>query len=139
MVDNLQTKKIKDILTRADCPEDLQEVYLNFLLTQEQQSHVIRNKMTMIFHKEKTRCQRHHQPMEGSVTFSRAEDDPSAAPETGLFIGIEFILCCFGNGIPARIAGYKQAKGEIVKVTVCFGMTNLKLSLPQKQVINCKL
>lgn len=138
MTDVFQTNHIKGILSQADCPAGLQEAYLNYLRTEEQQSHIVRNKITMMFHKEMSLCRRHRQPMEGSATFSRAEDAPSASPETGLFIGIEFILCCFSNGIPARIADYKQSNGEVTEVTVCFGMANLKLFLGKKQAINCK-
>lgn len=129
MMDDFQINRVKSILVQADCPAGLQEAYLNFLQTGEQQAHIIRNKVTAMFQEEMTHSRRHQRPMEGSVTFSRREDDSSVPPETGVFIGIEFILCCFNNGIPARIVDFKQSKGEVTKVIVSFGMTNLKLFL----------
>lgn len=129
MIDNFQTNKTKRILTQASCPEDLQEAYLNFLQTGGQQVMIIRNKVMMMFQKEMNSCNRHQRPMEGSVTFRRRVNDPSAPPQIGLFIGIEFILCAFENGIPARILDVERVHNEITEVIISYGIMNLKLSL----------
>lgn len=129
MADIHQTNRIRKLLGLANCPTGLQDDYLNFLQTEEQQVHIIRNQVTMMFQKEMTHCQKRRLQMEGSVTFCRNKDDPSASPERGLFIGIEFMLCCFNSGIPARIADYKLSNDEVIEVIINFGMANLKLSL----------
>lgn len=133
MKDDFQTNRTKDILTQADCPMDLQEVYLNFQQTGGQQALIIQNNVMMMFRQEAMRCKRIQRPMEGSVTFRKRENDPSALPEMGLFIGIEFILCCFNNSVPARILDIKRIHNEIAEVTICYGMMNLKLSLEKKR------
>ena len=129
MINDFQTNKTKGILTQADCPMDLQEAYLNFLQTGGQQVLIIQNNVLMMFQKEMKSCKRIQRPMEGTVTFRRRENDPSASPEMGLFIGIEFILCCFNNGVPARILDIKRVHNEVIEVLISYGMMNMKLSL----------
>lgn len=128
-MDDFQTNRVKGILAQANCPKNLQEAYLNFLQIGGQQILIMRNNVTMMFQKEMKSCKRFQRLMEGTVTFRRRENAPSAAPEMGLFIGIEFIICCFNNGIPARILNIEKVHNEITGVIISYGMKNLKLSL----------
>lgn len=128
-MDDFQTNRVKGILAQANCPKNLQEAYLNFLQIGGQQILIMRNNVTMMFQKEMKSCKRFQRLMEGTVTFRRRENAPSAVPEMGLFIGIEFIICCFNNGIPARILNIEKVHNEITGVIISYGMKNLKLSL----------
>lgn len=133
MTETYQANRIKNLLALADCPEDLQEAYLNFLQTGGQQVLILQNKMSMMFQNEMKNCKKLQRPMEGTVTFQRQEEDPSIQPEIGLFIGIEFILSSFNNGIPARILDIERVHNETTKIIIRYGMTNLKLSLGKKR------
>ena len=133
MTGNYQASRLKNLLALADCPEDLQEAYLNFLQIGGQQVLIIQNKVSMMFQKEMKSCKRLHRPMEGTVTFQRQEEAPSVQPEIGLFIGIEFILSSFNNGIPARILDIERVHNETTQIVIGYGMTNLKLSLGKKR------
>lgn len=133
MTGSYQASRLKNLLALADCPEDLQEAYLNFLQTGGQQVLIIQNKVSMMFQKEMKSCKRLHRPMEGTVTFQRQEEAPSVQPEIGLFIGIEFILSSFNNGIPARILDIERVHNETTQIVIGYGMTNLKLSLGKKR------
>ena len=133
MTDTNQINRIKDLLTIADCPEDLQEAYLNFLQTGGQQVVIIQNKVSMMFQNEMRSCKRLQRSMEGTVTFQKQEEDPLVQPEIGLFIGIEFILSSFHNGIPARILNIERVHSEATKIIIGYGMTSLKISLEKKR------
>lgn len=43
------------------------------------------------------------------------------AYDIGVFVGMEFVQCCFGHGIPARVLDVRREHGEVVKVVVKFG------------------
>lgn len=133
MIDTNQINRIKNLLAMADCPEDLQEAYLNFLQTGGQQVLIIQNKVSMMFQNEMRSCKTLQRPMEGTVTFQRQEEAPSAQPEIGLFIGIEFILSSFHNGIPARMLDIERVHGETTKIIIGYGMKKLKISLEKKR------
>ena len=59
--------------------------------------------------------------MKGTVTFSNKEKHNTGNSDMRVFIGVEFIQCCFGHGIPARVLDVRREHGEVVKVVVKFG------------------
>lgn len=125
MIDVFQINSIKGILTQANCPTDLQEAYLAFLQTGEQLVYIIQNKVAMMFQKEMLRCQEYNQPMVGSVTFRKGGNTPSGSSDVGVFIGVEFVLCCFRNGVPAKILTFKCLHKEITEVIIGYGAKNI--------------
>lgn len=135
---SLHTENIKKMLSLAGCPTDLQGSYLKYLQSGGQQVHVVRSEVSMMFQKQLMRCQRHHQPMEGSATFSRHKDEASSCPDMGIYIGLEFISCCFSRSIPARITTIKRIHGEITELTISFGMTVLELPVPENSATDKK-
>ena len=52
--------------------------------------------------------------MKGTLTFSNKDKHNTGNSDMGVFIGMEFIQCCFGHGIPARVLGVRMVRGEVV-------------------------
>ena len=64
---------------------------------------------------------RRNEEMKGTVTFSNKEKhNARRTPIWGVFIGMEFIQCCFGHGIPAWVLDVRRERGEVVEVVVEF-------------------
>nr|WP_259323084.1 hypothetical protein [Phocaeicola vulgatus] len=122
MMENLiQIHSVKNVLSHSGCPEDLLESYLHFLQTGGQQVQIVRGEVTMMFQKEMQYRKRRNEEMKGTVTFSNKDKHNTGNSDMGVFIGMEFIQCCFGHGIPARVLDVRREHGEVVKVVVKFG------------------
>ena len=87
------------MLSHSGCPEDLLESYLQFLQAGGQQVQIVRGEVTMMFQKEMQYRKRRNEEMKGTVTFSNKEKHNAGNSDMGVFIGMEFIQCCFGHGI----------------------------------------
>ena len=112
---------VKNVLSHSGCPEDLLESYLQFLQTGGQQVQIVRGEVTMMFQKEMQYRKRRNEEMKGTVTFCKNDGDNVGEYNTGVFIGMEFIQCCFNHGIPARVLDVWRERGEVVEVVVKFG------------------
>ncbi|MEO5017991.1 hypothetical protein ABH031_26150, partial [Bacteroides ovatus] len=112
---------VKNVLSHSGCPEDLLESYLQFLQAGGQQVQIVRGEVTMMFQKEMQYRKRRNEEMKGTVTFSNKDKHNAGNSDMGVFIGMEFIQCCFGHGIPARVLDVRRERGEVVEVVVEFG------------------
>ena len=117
----IQIYSVKNVLSHSGCLEELLERYLQFLQTGGQQVQIIRGEVTMMFQKEMQYRKRRNEEMKGTVTFSNKEKHNARSSDIGVFVGMEFIQCCFGHGIPARVLDVRREHGEVVKVVVKFG------------------
>ena len=122
MVNLIQIHSVKNVLSHSGCPEDLLESYLQFLQTGGQQVQIVRGEVTMMFQKEMQYRKRRNEEMKGTVTFCKNDGDNVGEYNTGVFIGMEFIQCCFGHGIPARVLDVRRERGEVVEVVVKVGL-----------------
>lgn len=121
MEDLIQLRGIKGVLSHSGCPSDLLERYLTFLRTGGQQVQIVRGEVNMMFQKELQYRQRRNEEMRGKATFCKNKKSGSGNSDTGVFIGMEFIQCCFCHGIPARMLDVRRERGEVVEVVVGFG------------------
>ena len=110
MENSIQIQGIRNMLSHSGCPEDLLESYLQFLQTGGQQVQIVRGEVFMMFEKEAQ-----------YRTFCKNDGDNVGEYNTGVFIGMEFIQCCFNHGIPARVLDVWRERGEVVEVVVKFG------------------
>lgn len=117
----IQIHSVKNVLSHSGCPEDLLESYLQFLQTGGQQVQIVRGEVTMMFQKEMQYRKRRNEEMKGTVTFSNKDKHNAGNSDMGVFIGMEFIQCCFGHGIPAWVLDVRRVRGEVVEVVVEFG------------------
>ena len=120
MENSIQIHGIRNMLSHSGCPEDLQESYLQFLQTGGQQVQIVRGEVFMMFEKEVQYRKRRNEEMKGTVTFSNKEKHNTGNSDMGVFIGMEFIQCCFNHGIPARVLDVWRERGEVVEVVVKF-------------------
>lgn len=125
---NMLTDNVEPILKRAGCPDDLLQSYRMFLYEGRQDVQIVRKEISSVFQKQKMRCLHRHMPMEGSVTFERNKKEPSVYPDMGLYIGLEYVLCCINNGIPAYITECKRVRNVIESVTIVFGLRCMPVS-----------
>ena len=121
MENSIQIQGIRNMLSHSGCPEDLLESYLQFLQTGGQQVQIVRGEVFMMFEKEAQYRKRRNEEMKGTVTFSNKEKHNTGNSDMGVFIGMEFIQCCFGHGIPARVLDVRRVRGEVVEIVVKFG------------------
>ena len=121
MENSIQIQGIRNMLSHSGCPEDLLESYLQFLQTGGQQVQIVRGEVFMMFEKEAQYRKRRNEEMKGTVTFCKNDGDNVGEYNTGVFIGMEFIQCCFNHGIPARVVDVWRERGEVVEVVVKFG------------------
>ena len=121
MENSIQIQGIRNMLSHSGCPEDLQESYLQFLQTGGQQVQIVRGEVFMMFEKEVQYRKRRNEEMKGTVTFRKDTKDGAEEYNTGVFIGMEFIQCCFNHGIPAWVLNVRRVHGEVVEVVVKFG------------------
>ncbi len=121
MENSIQIHGIRNMLSHSGCPEDLLESYLQFLQTGGQQVQIVRGEVFMMFEKEVQYRKRRNEEMKGTVTFRKDTKDGAEEYNTGVFIGMEFIQCCFNHGIPARVLDVWRVHGEVVEVVVKFG------------------
>ena len=121
MENSIQIQGIRNMLFHSGCPEDLLESYLQFLQTGGQQVQIVRGEVFMMFEKEAQYRKRKNEEMKGTVTFSNKDKHNAGNSDMGVFIGMEFIQCCFGHGIPARVLDVRRVRGEVVEVVVEFG------------------
>ena len=112
----IQIHSVKKVLSHSGCPEDLLESYLQFLQTGGQQVQIVRGEVTMMQYRK-----RRNEEMKGTVTFSNKDKHNARNSDMGVFIGMEFIQCCFGHGIPARVLDVRRVRGEVVEVVMKFG------------------
>ena len=117
----IQIHSVKNVLSHNGCPEDLLESYLQFLQTGGQQVQIVRSEVAAMLQKEMQYRKRRNEEMKGTVTFSNKEKHNARSSDIGVFVGMEFIQCCFGHGIPARVLDVRREHGEVVKVVVKFG------------------
>lgn len=117
----IQIHSVKNVLSHSGCPEDLLESYLQFLQTGRRQVQIIRGEVTMMFQKEMQYRKRRNEEMKGTVTFSNKEKHNAGSSDIGVFVGMKFIQCCFGHGIPAWMLDVRREHGEVVEVVVRFG------------------
>lgn len=82
---------------------------------------IVRSEVAAMFQKEMQYCKRRNEEMKGSVTFSNKDKYNTGNSDMGVFIGMEFIQCCFGHEIPARVLDVRRERGEVVEVVVKFG------------------
>ena len=118
---SIQIHGVRNMLSHSGCPEDLLEGYLQFLQTGGQQVQIVRGEVFMMFEKEAQYRKRRNEEMKGTVTFCKNDGDNVGEYNTGVFIGMEFIQCCFGHGIPARVLDVRRVHGEVAEVVVGFG------------------
>ena len=64
---------------------------------------------------------RRNEKMKGTVTFCKNTENDTGEYNTGVFIGMEFIQCCFNHGIPARVLNVRRVHGEVTEIVVEFG------------------
>ena len=121
MENSIQIQGIRNMLSHSGCPEDLLESYLQFLQTGGQQVQIVRGEVFMMFEKEAQYRKRRNEEMKGTVTFSNKEKHNAESSDIGVFVGMEFIQCCFGHGIHARVLDVRREHGEVVEVVVRFG------------------
>lgn len=125
---NMLTDNVEPILKRAGCPDDLMQSYCMFLHEGRQDVQIVRKEISSVFQKHKMHCLHRHMPMEGSVIFERNKKEPSVYPDMGLYIGLEYVLCCINNGIPAYITECKRIRNVIESVTIVFGLRCMPVS-----------
>jgi len=125
---NILTDNVEPILKRAGCPDDLLQSYRMFLYEGRQDVQIVRKEISSVFQKQKMRCLHRHMPMEGSVIFERNKKESSVYPDMGLYIGLEYVLCCINNGIPAYITECKRVRNVIESVTIVFGLRCMPVS-----------
>lgn len=123
----MEMQRLQTALSQSGCPEDLLADYLDFLQNGGQQVEIVRNNITQVFQKEALCRKRRHETMEGTVTFRNKEQHGTGNSDTGVFIGIEFIRCCFTHGIPARMLKVVREHGEVVEIVVGFGVKSMCL------------
>lgn len=75
----------------------------------------------MMFEKEAQYRKRRNEKMKGTVTFCKNTKNDTGEYNTGVFIGMEFIQCCFNHGIPARVLNVRRVHGEVTEIVVEFG------------------
>ena len=121
MENSIQIQGIRNMLSHSGCPEDLLESYLQFLQTEGQQVQIVRGEVFMMFEKEAQYRKRRNEKMKGTVTFCKNTKNDTGEYNTGVFIGMEFIQCCFNHGIPAWVLNVRRVHGEVVEVVVKFG------------------
>ena len=112
MENSIQIQGIRNMLSHSGCPEDLLESYLQFLQTEGQQVQIVRGEVFMMFEKEAQYRKRRNEKMKGTVTFCKNTKNDTEEYNTGVFIGMEFIQCCFNHGIPARVLNAKSTWGN---------------------------
>ena len=122
MENHIQMHGIKGTLSQSGCPEDLLDNYLDFLQAGGQQVQIIRGEVNMMFQKEAQYRKRRNEVMRGSVTFRNRDKEAAGNPDTGVFIGMEFIQCCFNHGIPARMLKVRREHGRVTEIEVVFGV-----------------
>ena len=108
----MEMQRLQTALSQSGCPEDLLADYLDFLQNGGQQVEIVRNNITQVFQKEALYRKRRH---------------GTGNSDTGVFIGIEFIRCCFTHGIPARMLKVVREHGEVVEIVVGFGVKSMCL------------
>ena len=59
--------------------------------------------------------------LKDDLFYVKNDGDNVGEYNTGVFIGMEFIQCCFGHGIPARVLNVRRVHGEVAEVVVGFG------------------
>ena len=91
----IQIYSVKNVLSHSGCLEELLERYLQFLQTGGQLVQIIRGEVTMMFQKEMQYRKRRNEEMKGTVTFSNKEKHNAGSSDIGVFVGMEFIQCCF--------------------------------------------
>ena len=121
MENSIQIQGIRNMLSHSGCPEDLLESYLQFLQTGGQQVQIVRGEVFMMFEKEAQYRKKRNEKMKGAVTFCKNTKNDTEEYNAGVFIGMEFIQCCFNHGIPARVLDVWRERGEVVEVVVKFG------------------
>ena len=121
MENSIQIQGIRNMLSHSGCPEDLLESYLQFLQTEGQQVQIVRGEVFMMFEKEAQYRKRRNEKMKGTVTFCKNTKNDTEEYNTGVFIGMEFIQCCFNHGIAARVLNVRRVHGEMTEIVVEFG------------------
>ena len=122
MDDLIQIHRARGILTQSGCPKELLDNYLDFLQNGGQQVQIVRNEVAMMFQQEQQYRKRRHETMSGSVTFRNKDGNIPGDSDTGVFIGMEFIQCCFNYGILARMLNIRKEHGKVVESVVGFGV-----------------
>ena len=118
----IQIHSVKNMFSHSGCPEDLLESYLQFLQAGGQQVQIVRSEVAAMFQKEMQYCKRRNEEMKGPVTFSNKDKYNTGNSDMGVFIGMEFIQCCFGHGISALVLDVRRVRGEVVEVVVKVGL-----------------
>ena len=121
MENSIQIQGIRNMLSHSGCPEDLLESYLQFLQTEGQQVQIVRGEVFVMYEKEAQYRKRRNEKMKGTVTFCKNTENDTGEYNTGVFIGMEFIQCCFNHGIPARVLNVRRVHGEVTEIVVEFG------------------
>lgn len=121
MENSIQIQGIRNMLSHSGCPEDLLESYLQFLQTKGQQVQIVRGEVFVMYEKEAQYRKRRNEKMKGTVTFCKNTKNDTGEYNTGVFIGMEFIQCCFNHGIPARVLNVRRVHGEVTEIVVEFG------------------
>ncbi|MBP9579924.1 MAG: hypothetical protein KBE39_10345 [Parabacteroides sp.] len=121
MENSIQIQGIRNMLSHSGCPEDLLESYLQFLQTEGQQVQIVRGEVFVMYEKEAQYRKRRNEKMKGTVTFSKNTKNDTEEYNTGVFIGMEFIQCCFNHGITARVLNVQRVHGEVAEIVVKFG------------------
>lgn len=112
MENSIQIQGIRNMLSHSGCPEDLLESYLQFLQTEGQQVQIVRGEVFVMYEKEAQYRKRRNEKMKGTVTFCKSTKNDTEEYNTGVFIGMEFIQCCFNHGIPAGAECAKSTWGS---------------------------
>lgn len=122
MEDLIQIHRVKGMLSQSGCPEDLLETYLEFLQAGGQQVQIVRGEVNMMFQKEAQYRKRRNEAMRGIVTFRNKDKNAAGSSDTGVFIGMEFVQCCFNHGIPARMSNVRREHGKVTEIVLEFGL-----------------